>query len=243
MDATMPKQTPARVLLILAAALNLIPLAYTGLLIAPGTVAGGPDYDRMFFIASHQALWSAGWVLWMGGSLGLVLSIWVVSRAVAHRTHAAEILRFAPIVALLGAAVDIVGDGIQAAGIPVVAARFIPGPIPNTYTDMAGFLFSVLDNIASLLSGDVANTLYFVAGTLVVIALATIADFPKWLTALGAVAWLATLAATPATFFPAILPVAVASALALYVIWLLAVAIWGLGGGMPRIPLPHFHRV
>lgn len=238
----MPKQMPARVLLFLAAALNLIPLAYTGLLLAPGTVAGGNEINRMFFIAGHQALWSVGWILWMGGSLGLVLSIWVLSRALAHRTHAAEILRFAPIVAAIGSTVDIVGDGIQAAGFPALAANYASNA-PAASSTTTPLIFHLLDSLASLLSADVANTLYFVAGALVVIALATITDFPKWLTALGVVAWLATLAATPAAFFPAILPVAVAGALFLYVAWLVAIALWGLGGGRPRIPHPHFHRV
>jgi hypothetical protein len=239
----MPNQNPARVLLILAAALNLIPLAFTGLLLAPGTAAGGTDDARLRFIAGHQVTWSAGWILWMGGSLGLVLSIWVVSRAVAHRTHAAEILRFAPIVALLGGAVDIVGDGIQAAGFPVLAAHYAALAAGDPAITTVRTMFGVLDGLTALLSAGVANTLYFVAGTLVVIALATITDFPKWLTGLGAVAWLATLAATPAAFFPAILPVAVAGALFLYAAWLVALAIWGVGGGMPRFPLPHFHRV
>jgi hypothetical protein len=239
----MPKQFGARALLVLVAALNLIPLAYTGLIIAPGTAAGGGDDARLRFIASHQIAWSAGWLMWMGGSLGLVLSVWVLSRALFQRTHAPDLLRFAPLIAVIGGAVDLVGDGVQAAAFPILAGRYAALTPTDPSRGTVRLLFDVADRLAATLSAEAANTLYFIAGVLVVVALASVPDFPKWITVLGGLAWLVTLAATPAALFPALLPIAVAVALFLYAAWLIAIALWGIGGGKPRLPLPHFHRV
>ena len=224
----MPKLLAARVALILAAGLNLVPLAYTGLLIASGTSAGG-DYDaRLRFIAANPVMWSLGWVLWMGGTVGLVLSIWTLNRVMRDRPGSnATLLSLATVFAILGGASDIVGDAIQVTTYPTLAAQYVAGGDPGTQTTR--LLFDLVDHLSTALSGGVANTLYFVAGVLVVIALARVSDFPRWITALGGVAWLATLGATPAVFFPSIAPVAVASALFLYSAWLGAIVIWGMG--------------
>lgn len=237
----MPRSSLARAMLVLAAALNLIPLAYTGLFLAPGTAAGGAYDARLHFIATHATLWSVGWLMWMGGSLGLVLSIWTVTRAFVSRTDVPNLLRFAPIVALIGGTVDVVGDAIQVTAFPTIAHAYVATP-PGT-TDTPLLLFDLADHLTSLLSAGVANTVYFVAGALCVVALARVRDFPAWITWLGVVAWLATLAATPAVFFPAVLPVFVAGALFLYAAWLGALALWGIGGLRLRWPLPQLHRV
>ena len=236
----MPRSFLARALLMLAAALNLIPLAYTGLFLAPGTAAGGDAANRMTFIAAHATLWSVGWLLWMGGSLGLVLSIWVVTRVFVSRTSAPNLLRFAPLLALIGGTVDIVGDALQVTAFPTIANAYTAAPAGGS---TPALLFELADHLASLLSAGVANTLYFIAGALCVIALARSHDFPRWLTGLGVVTWLATLAATPAVFVPAVLPVFVAGALFLYAAWLVAIALWGIGGVRLRLPVPHLHRV
>jgi hypothetical protein len=239
----MPNSFATRALLVLAAALNLLPLAYTGLVIAPGTLAGGDAGARLRFIAAHNLAWSAGWILWMGGSAGLVLSIWALSRAFASRVSAPDLLRLAPLVAVFGGAVDIVGDGIQAATFPVLANHAITLAATDPARSTVLLLFIALDRLAALLSTGAANMLYFIAGALVVLALAQVKGFPRWLTALGALAWLVTLAATPVALVPALAPVAVAGALFLYAAWLVALTVWGIGGGKPRLPLPHFHRV
>ncbi len=237
----MARSSLARAMLVLAAALNLIPLAYTGLFLAPGTAAGGGADARLHFIATHATLWSAGWLMWMGGSIGFVLSIWTVTRAFVARTDAPNLLRFAPVVALIGGTVDVVGDAIQVTAFPTIAAAYVGAQGGATGTPL--LLFDLADHLASLLSAGVANTVYFVAGVLCVVALARVRDFPRWLTALGVVAWLATLAATPAVFFPAVLPVFVAGALFLYAAWLGALALWGIGGVVLRWPTPQWHRV
>lgn len=115
-----------RAVLVLAAALNLIPLAYTGLLLAPGTTAGGGDDARLRFIAGHSLLWSVGWTLWMGGAIGLVLSIWAISRAMLPRAlKGANLLRLAMVFAVLGGATDLVGDAIQVAVLPTLANHYV----------------------------------------------------------------------------------------------------------------------
>nr|MBA3826930.1 DUF4386 family protein [Ktedonobacterales bacterium] len=231
----------ARAMLVLAAALNLIPLAYTGLFLAPGTAAGGDADARLHFIATHATLWSVGWLMWMGGSLGFVLSIWTVTRAFVSRTAVPNLLRFAPIVALIGGTVDVVGDAIQVTAMPTLAQAYVSAPPGTTTTPL--LLFDLADHLAALLSAGVANTVYFIAGVLCVVALARVRAFPRWLTVLGGAAWLATLAATPAVFFPAVLPIFVAGALFLYAAWLGGLAIWGIGGWHLRWPMPQFHRV
>ncbi len=241
--AKMPKQSGARAMLVLAAALNLIPLAYTGLVIAPGTASGGSNDARLRFIAAHQVAWSTGWLMWMAASVGLVLSVWVLARVAQERTRAPELIRFAPLVVTIGSAVDLVGDGIQAAVLPALADRYASAATNDATHSTVLVIFQAADRLATTLSAETANTLYFIAGVLVVIALATVPNFPKWLTVLGGVAWLVTLAATPAALVPTLLPVAVAGALFLYAAWLIALALWGIGDGKPRLPLPHFHRV
>ena len=231
----------ARVALFAAAALNLVPLAFTGLLLRSGTVAGGSDVLRMQWIATHQALWVTGWSLWMGGSLGLLLSIWTLTRAFASRTAAPEWLRFAVPLAIVAATADIIGDSLQVGALPAIAQHFAQ---QSGATAIDAELFHLVDQLITVLSGCVGNTGYFVAGALVTAALARSLAFPAWITALGIVAWVVTLAATPAAFFAPIIPVVVAAALFLYAAWLVAVAIWGLGSdGLPAWLNRTFHRV
>lgn len=233
-----------RVVLLLAAALNLIPLAYTGLLIAPGTTAGGSDDARLRFIADHALLWSAGWTLWMGGTIGLVLSIWAIARAMQSRAlKGGSLLRLAVIFAVVGGATDLVGDAIQITVLPTLAQHYVTTGQADPGASTITLLFDLADHLITALSAGTANTLYFVAGLLVVIAQARIATFPRWLTALGGLAWLVTLAATPAVFFPTLLPVFVAGALALYSAWLVAIAIWGLDDHVRFWPQWHLRRV
>lgn len=236
----MPNLLKARLSLGIAAALNLIPLAYTGLLIAPGTVVGGSGDARLRFIAAHQSLWSVAWVLWMGGALGLFLSIWVIARTMLPRAHGSNLLRIAPLIAMIGATCDLVGDAVQAVVYPALAGHYTDSSA--TYQTIR-LLFEVSDRFVTMISPGTANLLYGVAGALVTIAMARIHGFPAWITALGGAAWIVTLLATPAVFFPAIVPGVVATALFLYAAWLVAVALWGLPS--PRIdkPAPHLYRV
>lgn len=233
----------ARAGLALAAIVNLVPLGYTGLFLTPGTAAGGGDDARLTFIAAHATEWSAGWLMWMGGSLGLALSVWMIARVFELRAPHPGLLRLATVVAAIGAGIDVVGDAIQVTTFPTLAHDYTalaPGDPARTPIVL---LFDLVDHLATALSGGVANTLYFVAGIAVVIALAQMREFPGWITALGIVAWLVTLAATPAIFFPHIVPVAVAAAIFLYVAWLGVVAVWGLPGVKPRFVPFHLLRV
>jgi hypothetical protein len=239
----MPKQATTRALLIVAAALNIIPLAYSGLILRAGTVAGGDTDARLRFIAGHAVWWSAGWFAWMAGSVGLTLSIWVLARVFLATTRMPEALRFATIAATIGATVDIVGDAIQATTFPTLASQYVALAPADPARGTVTLLFDLADHLSSALSAGVANTIYFVAGALVVVALATIDDFPRRITVLGILAWLVTLLATPAVFFPGLIAVAVAGSLGLYALWLVAIAIWGLGEVNVRLPLPHLHRV
>ncbi len=237
----MTPHLPARLTLALAAALNLAPLAVTGLWLAPGPVAGGATWARMRFVARHMARWRFGWTLWMAGSLGLVLSIWVVARAMSHRVRglSRDLLRLAIVAATIGGAADVAGDSVQVVALPDLASHAVSAAGDGTLA----ILFALSDHLAAVLSGGVANTLYAVAGILVTIALARATAFPGWITALGGVTWLVTLAATPAVFFPALAPVAVGVAIALYAGWLGAIALWGIGGTGARPPFHLWHRV
>lgn len=238
----MPKQFLARSMLVLAAALNFVPLAYSGLVLAPGTVAGGNVDARLHFIAAHGVAWSVGWFMWMGGSLGLTLSIWALARAFARGTHLPELLRFAPVVAIIGGTVDIVGDAIQATIFPTLASHYVALAPGDPARGTVALLFELADHLSTALSAGVANTIYFIAGVLVLVALATVHDFPRWITALGGLAWLMTLIATPIVFFPKLIPVFVAGSLALYIAWLLAIVIWAIGDFKLRIPHLAYRR-
>ncbi len=234
----MAKIAGTRVALILAVALNLIPLAYTGLLLAPGTVAGaGGDDARLRFIAAHTSVWVAGWTMWMGGSLGLLLSIWALARVFADRSAAGVLLHLAVPMATIAATADMIGDSLQVGALPTIAAYYVALPVTSDSTTIR-FLFHLCDRLITVLSGVVGNTGYFVAGALVTIALARVANFPTWIIWLGALAWLVTLAATPAAYYldsvlPMIIPVVVAAALFLYSAWLGAILLWGLSPGRP----------
>lgn len=235
----MSMQTGARIALIAAAALNLIPLAFTGLFLAPGTVTGGTDAARLRFIHAHALAWTVGWGLWMGGSVGLLLSIYVLARVFERRSPAPEWLRIAVPFAVAGATLDILGDALQAGAYPLLAQQYAAG----TDTPTIAFLFHLTDHLANLLSGGIANSLYFVAGLLVTLALARTPRFPGWITALGGLAWGATLLATPALAIPAVLPALIAATLFLFAGWLAAIALWGIEGDLPRWVNRALHRV
>jgi hypothetical protein len=214
----MRRRLPVRLVLTLAAVVNLAPLALTGLLLSSGTVAGGDDAARMAFIGQHAALWSAIWVLWMAGALGFVLSIWAIERTMQRRVQDAgrDLLSLAVIAAVLGGALDLAGDAVQATALPLAAQQ------------SDALAFALGDHLATALSAGIANMLYALAGIAVTGALARAPGFSGWITALGWLTWLVTLAATPAIFVPAVVPAAVAASLLLYAAWLGAIALWGL---------------
>jgi hypothetical protein len=239
----MSRTTLTRIVLLLAVTANLAPLAYTGLLLTPGTVAGGGADARLRFIAGHQAVWSVGWIAWMTGSLGLVLSVWTLARVFQPRLPPSEILRFAPVIATIGATIDITGDALQATALPTIAGNYVALAAADPRRANLLTLFTLADQLATALSGIIANTLYCLAGALVVMALARAPGMPRWITALGAVTWVVTLAATPTAMIPTLAPVTVAAALFLYAGWLLAIAIWGLNASAVQAPIPRYHRV
>ncbi len=208
---------------------NLAAIAGTGLLLAPGTSAGGEIGARAAYLAANRPAIAVGWLLWMGATLAL-LAHFVGLRAllldspgaVPNRGVREWILRYVVALATIGAALDLIADLILMAILPPIAEALLARPGDPALTA----LFRTWDELAVGLTGGVAGTLYVLAGAAVTWLLFR-AGAPRTIVGLGAGVWgAAGLTPLAVAFLPAALPVTVALSIVLYVAWAWLIAAW-----------------
>lgn len=227
-----PLAAPARAglgrALLAAAGINLAASLAMALVLAGATPAGGDPAARLAYVAAHRPAVTAGWALWIGATLGLLLSLWALARLAAPRRRPA--CHWALLAAAAGAAVDIAADVLHMTVVPVLAQQYAAARSP---AEAAAALdaFRVWDAAAVALTGGAANGLYALAGAVITHALARSPWIPRPLVAWGALVWTAAALATAAlAWLPALLPPAVGITMALYVSWTAACGWWLLGG-------------
>jgi hypothetical protein len=152
----------------------LAPAAY-GLLLKPGTPTSGHSLaERANWIAAHSARWQAGWALWFVVTGTFAWSYFALGR---HLRREPAWPALAVGLALIAAAVDIVGVIINIAVLPELADRG------------GSDAFHGAQLLADALTDVAAFGLYTVAGLLLLLALRRTQGPPPALLRLGVAEW------------------------------------------------------
>jgi hypothetical protein len=195
----------------------LAPAAYS-LLLKPGTPASGtPLGERADWIAAHPGRWQAGWSFWFVVTTTFAWSFFALGR---HLRRQPAWPALAVGLALLAAAVDLVGVVVNIAVLPALA-------------DHGGSdAFQSAQVLANALTDVTAFGLYTAAGLVLLPALARTARVPRALFRIGVAEWGVSAVATALLAFGA--PggrAAAALSFLLFAPWAWLSARWVLAGG------------
>ncbi|MEN8240651.1 MAG: hypothetical protein ABFS17_01925 [Chloroflexota bacterium] len=154
----------------------------------PGTTTSQPDLLlRASYIAENTMLWKAGWLFWFAPTLTFSWSYFALGR---HLDKARQWRNLAIGVALIAAAVDIVGVLVNLTVLPELAGEL-------TYLDPTlQVVFLSMEKLANTLTNIGGFGLYSLAGILLLPAVFATPDFPRWLRWLGVVEWGISILAT-----------------------------------------------
>jgi len=202
--------------LILAGLINtFLASADAGLILAPGTAAAQPNLLlRIHWIAEHTLRWQGGWLFWFAVTLSFSWSYYALGR---HLDGTLPWRNLAIGLALIAAAVDIVGVLINITVLPVLASD-------ETTTQI---IFQSMENLANALTNVAAFGLYSFAGLLLLPAIFSTKDYPRWLRWLGMTEWgIASMATILLIFAPHIATIPLLISFALYAPWVWGSAFW-----------------
>ena len=153
-----------------AAAANLVAGLMMALALKKGLPIPGNSFDdRIAFVREHTTLWRAGWLSWHAAAVELVLLVLVL--ASRFRGHAPVRATLAAVLAVAGLAADLAAEAIAMGVAPAVEPRD----------------FLLVESMAGVLTGYLANGLYTVAGILLTWAGAR--ELPRAVLALGVPVW------------------------------------------------------
>jgi hypothetical protein len=208
--------------LMLAGVVNTIlaPADYA-LLLKPGTTGSGRSLgERADWIAAHHARWQAGWSSWFVVTMTFAWSYFALGR---HLRREPAWPALAVGLALVAAAVDLVGVAANIAVLPELAERGGGDP------------FHGVQLLAEALTDVAAFGLYTVAGLLLLPALRGTPGVPRGLIRLGVAAWGVSAVATVLLAFGASGGRTIAGlAFVLYAPWVWLGAAWVLRGSPAR---------
>ncbi len=189
----------------------------------PGTTANQPELLlRASWIAEHTPLWKAGWLFWFAPTLSFSWSYYALGR---HLDSARHWRNLAIGVALIAAAVDIVGVLVNMTVLPELAselAKTINNPDPTLKV-----IFLSMEKIANNLTNVGGYGLYTLAGLLILPAIFATSTYPRWLANLGAAEWVISSIATALLIFaPALATIPLVISFFLYAPWVWGSAWW-----------------
>jgi hypothetical protein len=189
----------------------------------PGTTANQPDLLlRATWITENAQLWRLGWLFWFAPTLSFSWSYYALGRNLDAARHWRNL---AIGVALIAAAVDIVGVLINMTVLPELArelANTIANPDPTLTV-----IFSAMEKIANNLTNVGGYGLYTLAGVLILPAIFATKDYPRWLARLGATEWIISSVATLLLIFaPAFATIPLVISFFLYAPWVWGSALW-----------------
>jgi hypothetical protein len=189
----------------------------------PGTAASQPELlRRASWIAENTQLWKAGWLFWFAPTLTFCWSYYALGR---HLDSARQWRNMAIGVALIAAAVDIVGVLVNLTVLPELArelADTIASPDPTLQV-----VFLSMEKIANNLTNIGGFGLYSLAGMLLLPAVFATPSYPRWLAWLGAAEWgISSIAAGLLIFSPDLATGPLLVSFALYAPWVWGSAVW-----------------
>lgn len=210
--------------LFLAGLINtFLALFVAGVLLAPGTAARQPDLLlRADWLVQNLQLWRAGWFFWFAVTLSFAWSYFALGR---HLQAAPPWSRLAIGLALIAAAVDIVGVLINLVVLPGLAQQLSSGSADPFST--LQIVYQSMESLAYALVNVTAFGLYSLAGLLLIPAVFAEPDYPRWLAWLGAVEWgIAVLATALLVLAPDIATAPLLVSFLLYAPWVWGSAFW-----------------
>ena len=202
---------------------TFLALAVAVLIHGPGTTISQPDLmTRAIYIAENTALWKAGWLFWFAPTLSFSWSYFALGR---HLDNTRPWRDLAIGIALIAAAVDIVGVLVNLVVLPEIASMLAAG-YSNPDTTMQG-VFRGFELLANNLTNIGGYGLYSLAGIMILPAVFRTDGFPRWLAWLGTVEWVISILATIMLLLsPQLATAPFLISFLLYAPWVWGSAIW-----------------
>ena len=210
--------------LFLAGLINtFLALLVAGIILGPGTVTGQPDLHlRVNWIAEHTLRWQGGWLFWFAVTLSFAWSYYALGR---HLNDALPWCSLAVGVALIAAAVDLVGVLVNVTVLPELARAWISTPAGQDPTLLV--VFRSMESLSNALTNVVAFGLYSFAGLLLLPAVFATPSYPRWLAWLGAAEWgIGALVTALLVLAPGLAIGPMLVSFALYAPWVWGSAVW-----------------
>lgn len=209
------------------------------LVVGPGTKARESEILlRAEWIADHTLRWQGGWLFWVAVTLTFCWSYFAIGRNV--RT-AAPWVALAVGVALIAAAVDVVGVLVNLSVLPELAVAL--GDAVAAGDSTVSPVFAATENLTNALTNVGAFGLYTMAGLLLLPAVFATPDYPRWLAWLGVGEWgIAALATVLLIAAPELAMAPLLVSFALYAPWVWGSAVWLLRGRSLELPVIRARR-
>lgn len=188
--------------------------------VGEGTPTVQPDVAlRVLWITENTLIWQGGWLFWFAVTLSFSWSYYALGNNLSGtRTW----IHLAIGLAVIAAAVDIVGILVNIAVLPALA---------ETYTALQDSaiiaIFEANERLTNALVNVTAFGLYSVAGLLLLPACFATIDYPRWLAWLGVVEWtIATLATVLLVIAPSLATLPLVISFLFYAPWVWGSAWW-----------------
>ncbi len=210
--------------LLLAGLINTFLASFVAaFVLGPGTTAFQDDLLlRAGWIAEHTLRWQGGWLFWFAVTLSFAWSYFALGR---HLKASPPWPALAIGLALVAAAVDLVGVLVNMTVLPELAQALVAGPAgagPSLHV-----VFRSMEGLTYALVNVVAFGLYTLAGLLLLPAVFATLGYPRWLAWLGAAEWgIAALATILLVAAPGIATGPLLVSFALYAPWVWGSAVW-----------------
>jgi hypothetical protein len=210
--------------LFLAGLINtFLALFVAGIILGPGTPARQPDMlQRAIWIAENTLRWQGGWLFWFAVTLSFSWSYFALGR---HLESTRPWPALAIGVAVIAAAVDIVGVLINLAVIPELTHALTS---TSAGEDLALLVvFHSMERLAYALTNVAAFGLYSFAGLLLLPAVFATPGYPRSLAWLGVAEWgIAALATALLVLSPNLATGPLLVSFALYAPWVWGSSLW-----------------
>jgi hypothetical protein len=210
--------------LFLAGLINtFLALFVAAIILGPGTTARQPDLLlRTTWIADHTLRWQGGWLFWFAVTLSFAWSYFALGR---HLKKVPPWPSLAIGVALIAAAVDLVGVLVNVSVLPALAQALSSGAFGADTTLLV--VFQSMESLTYALTNVVAFGLYTLAGLLLLPAVFATPSYPRRLALLGAVEWgVAGLATLLLVIAPDLATAPLLLSFALYAPWVWGSGVW-----------------
>ena len=210
--------------LFLAGLINtFLALFVAGIVLGPGTRTGQADLLlRASWITENTLRWQAGWLFWFLVTLSFAWSYFALGR---HLKNTPPWPALAMGLALIAAAVDLVGVLVNMTVLPELAIALVTGMAEQNAVLTVSF--HAMESLSNSLTNITAFGLYSVAGLLLLPALFTTVGYPRWLAWLGTTEWgIAAISTILLVVTPGLATGPLLISFALYAPWVWGSALW-----------------